>query len=221
MVRRSASRSCNGKCTSELRRGRSCFHRVVSREELDRFAREADVAKRSISLRRATFLVDDRAREEDRSFAEPICIVAAQLDRRRQNTQRRSFARPSRTVLRKHHRSGEAFRILRRADPILDHRRQEHPEGARGVDETDVSKVRVGQKPTSPPTPSATNSGGGCTRRAAVGPEERPHRRPTEKVDTKFSKPGGTRPGSQLPDGCAWMRSSAGGEGAQAQPGRF
>ena len=62
---------CNGKCASELRRRQELFSAgVVSREELDRFTREADVAKaRYQSAVEQHSLVDDCAREEDRSFA--------------------------------------------------------------------------------------------------------------------------------------------------------
>src|SRR5271157_4980872 len=45
--------------------------RVVSREEMERFAREAEVAKAQYQSKvEQHSLVDDRAREEDRSLAE-------------------------------------------------------------------------------------------------------------------------------------------------------
>jgi HlyD family secretion protein len=68
----SESKAVMENAQAELRRRQELFSAgVVSREELDRFAREADVAKAKYqSAVEQHSLVDDRAREEDRSFAE-------------------------------------------------------------------------------------------------------------------------------------------------------
>src|SRR5437899_4045076 len=68
---------------SELHRRQELFSAgVVSREELERYAREADVAQAKYEAAvQQHALVDDRAREEDQSLAEAdLQLAQAQLD---------------------------------------------------------------------------------------------------------------------------------------------
>src|SRR5712692_11239069 len=79
----SESKAVMENAQAELRRRQELFSAgVVSREELDRFTREADVAKAKYqSAVEQHALVDDRAREEDRSFAEAdLQLSRSQLD---------------------------------------------------------------------------------------------------------------------------------------------
>jgi HlyD family secretion protein len=123
---------------------------VISREEWERFVREHDVAKAKYqeSVERHS-LVDDEAREEDRSLAEAdLKLARARLDEARARYAKTLIRSPIEgTVLRKHHRNGESVSnsstvpdpILTVGDKKVLHVRVE-------VDETEVSKVRVGQR---------------------------------------------------------------------------
>jgi multidrug resistance efflux pump len=70
---------------------------VVSREELGRYAREADVAKAKYQARvEQHSLVDDHPREEDRSLAEAdLQLAKAQLEEAQARYEKTSFIRPS------------------------------------------------------------------------------------------------------------------------------
>src|SRR5499427_6723804 len=97
---------------AELHRRQELFSAgVVSREELDRFAREADVAKAKYqSAVEQHALVDDHAREEDQSFAEAdVKLAQAQFEEAEARYEKTFIRSPiDGTVLRKHHRSGES-----------------------------------------------------------------------------------------------------------------
>src|SRR5215471_6938575 len=97
---------------SELRRRQELFSAgVVSREELDRYSREADVAKAKYqSAVEQHSLVDDHAREEDRSLAEAdLQLAQAELADAEARYQKTFIGSPiAGTVMCKHHRSGES-----------------------------------------------------------------------------------------------------------------
>jgi len=93
--------------------------------------------------------VDDQAREEDRSLAEAnLQLSRAQLQEAQARYEKTFIRSPiNGLVLRKHHRNGESVSNSSTApDPILtvgdDHVLRVRVE----VDETEVSKVHVGQK---------------------------------------------------------------------------
>jgi HlyD family secretion protein len=135
---------------SELERRQKLFQAgVVSREEAERYAREYDVA--AAKYHEATehhSLIDDRAREEDRSLAEADLKVArARLEEARARYAKTLIKSPiDGAVLRKHHRNGESVSNSSTApDPILTIGDQGVLNVRVEVDETEVSKVQVGQ----------------------------------------------------------------------------
>jgi len=103
---------------SELRRRQELFSAgVVSREELDRYSREADVAKAKYqSAVEQHSLIDDHAREEDRSLAEAdLQLKKAELADAEARYQKTFNGSPiAGTVMCKHHAAVRAFPILRR-----------------------------------------------------------------------------------------------------------
>ena len=123
---------------------------VISREELDRYTREYEVARAKYqeALERHS-LVDDRAREEDRSLAQAnLALARARLEEARARYAKTFIVSPiGGTVLRKHHRNGESVSNSSTApDPILTVGDKDVLRVRVDVDETEVSKVRVGQK---------------------------------------------------------------------------
>lgn len=123
---------------------------VISRDEFERYAREYDVARAQYQETvEHHSLVDDHAREEDRSLAEAdLQLARAQLEQARARYEKTLIKSPiDGTVLRKHHRSGESVSNSSTVpDPILTVGDKEVLRVRMDVDETDVNKVRVGQK---------------------------------------------------------------------------
>lgn len=123
---------------------------VTSREELDRYTREYDVARaRYQEAAEHHSLVDDRAREEDRSLAEAnLRLAQARLEEARARFAKTFIVSPiDGTVLRKHHRNGESVSNSATApDPILTVGDKDVLRVRIDVDETEVSQVRVGQR---------------------------------------------------------------------------
>jgi HlyD family secretion protein len=121
---------------------------VVSQEEAERYAREYDVAKAQYqeSVERHS-LIDDHAREEDVAFAQAdLKLSQARLEDARAKYEKTRIKSPiDGTVLRKHHRDGESVSNSSTApDPILTIGDTKVLRVRVDVDETDVSKVRVG-----------------------------------------------------------------------------
>jgi HlyD family secretion protein len=139
----------NAKAETE-RRQKLFAEGVISREESERYAREYDVAKASYqeAVERHS-LMDDRAREEDISFAEAdLKLAQARLAGARARYGKTFIRSPiDGTVLRKHHRAGESVsNSATTPDPILTIGDKKLLRVRVEVDETEVSKVRVGQK---------------------------------------------------------------------------
>jgi HlyD family secretion protein len=194
---------------SELRRRQELFSAgVVSREELERYRREADVAqaKYDAALQQHA-LVDDHAREEDRSFAEADLRLAEGQLAEAQARYQKTFIRSSieGTVLRKHHRSGESVSNSSTVpDPILTVGDRKTLRVRVDVDETDVSKVSVGQRAYVTADAFGQQKFWGHVIRLGqqLGPKNVRTDEPTEKVDTKILETlVELDPGSQLPDG--------------------
>jgi HlyD family secretion protein len=195
---------------SELRRRQQLFSAgVVSREELERYAREADVAnaKYDEAVQQHS-LVDDHAREEDLSFAEAdVKLAEAQLQEAEARYAKTLIRSPiDGTVLRKHHRSGESVSNSSTVpDPILTIGDRKTLRVRVDVDETDVSKVHVGQKAyvTADAFGKQKFWGKVTSVGQQLGPKNVRTDEPAEKVDTKILEtlveldPGGL----QLPDG--------------------
>jgi HlyD family secretion protein len=194
---------------SELRRRKELFSAgVVSREELERYAREADVAEAKYDAAvQQHALVDDHAREEDRSFAEADLKLAEGQLAEAQARYEKTFIRSSidGSVLRKHHRSGESVSNSSTVpDPILTIGDRKTLRVRVDVDETDVSKVNVGQRAYVTADAFGKQKFWGHVVRLGqqLGPKNVRTDEPTEKVDTKILETlVELDPGSQLPDG--------------------
>jgi HlyD family secretion protein len=122
---------------------------VISREECERYIREHNVAKAKYeeAVERHS-LVDDEAREEDRSLAEAdLKLSRARLEEARARYAKTLIRSPiDGTVLRKHHRNGESVSNSSTVpDPILTIGDKKVLRVRVEVDETEISKVRVGQ----------------------------------------------------------------------------
>ena len=194
---------------SELRRRQELFSAgVVSREELERYAREADVAQAKYEAAvQQHALVDDRAREEDQSFAEAdLKLAQAQLDEAQARYDKTFIRSPiDGSVLRKHHRSGESVSNSSTVpDPILTIGDRKTLRVRVDVDETDVSKVSVGQRAYVTADAFGKQKFWGHVVRVGqqLGPKNVRTDEPTEKVDTKILETlVELDPGSHLPDG--------------------
>jgi HlyD family secretion protein len=193
----------------ELRRRQALFSAgVVSREELERYAREADVAQAKYDAAvQQHALVDDHAREEDRSFAEADLKLAEGQLAEAQSRYDKTFIRSpiDGTVLRKHHRSGESVSNSSTVpDPILTIGDRKTLRVRVDVDETDVAKVIVGQRAYVTADAFGQRKFWGHVLRVGqqLGPKNVRTDEPTEKVDTKILETlVELDPGSQLPDG--------------------
>ena len=137
--------------SAEMERRRRLFEAgVTSREEYERYAREYDVAR--AKYREASehhSLVDDHAREEDQSTAEAdLRLSQANLEEAKARYEKTVIRSPiDGTVLRKHHRNGESVSNSSTVpDPIVTIGDKNILRVRVDVDETEVSKVRVGQK---------------------------------------------------------------------------
>jgi len=194
---------------SELHRRQELFAAgVVSREELERYGRESDVAKAKYEAAvQQHALVDDHAREEDRSLAEAdLQLARAQLEEAQARYEKTFIRSPiDGSVMRKHHRSGESVSNSSTVpDPILTIGDRKTLRVRVDVDETDVSKVRVGQKAYVTADAFAKQKFWGHVVRVGqqLGPKNVRTDEPTEKVDTKILETlVELDPGSQLPDG--------------------
>src|SRR5580658_136071 len=203
---------------------------VVSREELDRFASEADVAQAKYEAAvQQHLLVDDHAREEDRSLAEAdLQLAKAQLEEAQARYEKTFIRSPiDGSVLRKHHRSGESVSNSSTVpDPVLTIGDRKTLRVRVDVDETDVSKVRAGQRVYVTADAFGKQKFWGHVVRVGqqLGPKNVRTDEPTERVDTKILETLVELDfGMQLPDG---LRVDAfivpnGGEAAEAPPERF
>ena len=194
---------------SEMHRRQQLFSAgVVSREEMERYAREADVAKAQYQAKvEQHSLVDDHAREEDRSLAEAdLQLAQAQLEEAQARYEKTFIRAPiDGAVLRKHHRSGESVSNSSTVpDPILTIGDRKTLRVRVDVDETDVGKVRVGQKAYVTADAFGKQKFWGHVVRVGqqLGPKNVRTDEPAEKVDTKILETlVELDPGAQLPDG--------------------
>jgi HlyD family secretion protein len=203
---------------------------VVSREELDRYASEADVAQAKYEAAvEQHSLVDDRAREEDRSLAEADRQLAkAQLEEAQARYEKTFIRSPiDGGVLRKHHRSGESVSNSSTVpDPVLTIGDRKILRARVDVDETDVSRVHVGQKAYVTADAFGRQKFWGHVVRVGqqLGPKNIRTDEPTERVDTKILETlVELDPGAELPDGLrvdAFIVPNA-GEVAESKPGPF
>ena len=194
---------------TELHRRQELFSAgVVSREELERYGREADVAKAKYdSAVQQHALVDDHAREEDRAFAEAdLKLAQGQLDEAEARYQKTFIRSPiDGTVLRKHHRSGESVSNSSTVpDPVVTIGDRKTLRVRVDVDETDVSRVHEGERAYVTADAFGKTKFWGHVVRVGqqLGPKNVRTDEPTEKVDTKILETlVELDAGSQLPDG--------------------
>jgi HlyD family secretion protein len=194
---------------SELHRRQELFKAgVVSREELDRYASDADVAKAKYDAAvEQHALVDDRAREEDQSLAEAdVKLAQAQLEEAEARYEKTFIRSPmDGIVLRKHHRSGESVsNSSTTPDPVVTIGDRKTLRVRVDVDESDVSKVRVGQRAYFTADAYGTRKFWGHVVRVGqqLGPKNVRTDEPTEKIDTKILETlVELDSGAQLPDG--------------------
>jgi HlyD family secretion protein len=194
---------------SELQRRQELYKAgVVSREELERYARESDVAKAKYDAAvQQHALVDDHAREEDQSLAEAdVTLAQAQLEEAEARYEKTFIRSPiDGTVLRKHHRSGESVSNSSTVpDPVLTIGDRNTLRVRVDVDETDVSRVSAGQRAYVTADAFGSQKFWGHVVRVGqqLGPKNVRTDEPTEKVDTKILETlVELDPGSKLPDG--------------------
>lgn len=181
---------------------------VVSREEAERYAREYAVAKANYqeALEHHS-LVDDKAREEDRSLAEAnLQLSRAQLAEARARYEKTFIRSPiDGIVLRKHHRNGESVSNSSTVpDPILTVGDKRVLRVRIEVDETEVSQVKVGQQAYVTADAYGKSKFWGHVVRVGeeLGRKNVHTDEPTERVDTKILETlVELNPGAELPVG--------------------
>ena len=123
---------------------------VVSRENVERYEREYNVASAQYQEQEQhRSLVDDHARQEDEALARAdLQLAQAQLQEAHARYEKTLIKSPiDGTVLRKHHRNGESVSNSSTVpDPIVTIGDKNVLRVRMDVDETDVDRVRLGQK---------------------------------------------------------------------------
>ncbi len=178
---------------AEMERRRQLFTAgVISREEYERYSREYDVSR--AKYREASehhSLVDDHAREEDQAMAEAdLRLAKANLEDAKARYEKTIIRSPiDGTVLRKHHRNGESVSNSSTVpDPIVTIGDKNVLRVRVDVDETEVSKVRVGQKAYVTADAFGDKRFWGRVVRVSeqLGPKNIRTDEPTERVDRKI-----------------------------------
>ena len=136
---------------SEMRRHQKLYEAgVISQEEGDRYTKEYEVAKAQYQARVENHtLIDEATREEDRSMARANLESAKAKLAEARALYAKTFLRSpiDGTVLRRHHRAGEnVSNGSTSPDPIFTLGDTHTLRVRVDVDETDVSKLVVGQK---------------------------------------------------------------------------
>jgi HlyD family secretion protein len=165
---------------------------VISREEMERAVRESNVARANYqeSVEHHS-LIDDHAREEDVALAQAdLQLAKAQLADSQAKYEKTLIKSPvDGTVLRKHHRNGESVSNSSTVpDPILTVGDKTVLRVRVDVDETDVNKVRVGDKAYVTADAYGNRKFWGHVVRVGeqLGPKNVRTDEPTERVDRKI-----------------------------------
>ena len=205
---REAQAVMNNALSEKQRREKLYAAGVISREDLERYTREYDVAKaRYQESAERHSLVDDHAREEDIAFAQADLRLARAQQKEAQAKYEKTFIKSpiAGTVLRKHHRSGESVSNSSTVpDPIVTVGNTAVLRVRVDVDETDVSKVRVGQKAFVTADAYGNQKFWGRVVRVGeqLGPKNVRTDEPTERVDRKILETlVELEPGAELPVG--------------------
>jgi len=136
---------------SEMKRHQKLYEAgVISQEEEDRYTKEYEVAKAQYHEKVENHtLIDEATREEDRSMARANLEDAKAKLAEAQALYAKTFLRSpiDGTVLRRYHRAGESISSgLTTPDPIFSLGDTRSLRVRVDVDETDVSKLALGQK---------------------------------------------------------------------------
>jgi HlyD family secretion protein len=194
---------------AELQRRQELYQGgVISREELDHYIREYNVAKEEYQEKSDhNSLVNAATREEDVAFAQADLQLAQAHMASAQARYDKTFIKSpiNGIVLRKHHRNGESVsNSATTPDPVLTIGDTEVLRVRVDVDESDVNKVRVGQKAyvTADAFGRQKFSGRVVHIGELLGPKTIRTDEPTERVDRKFLEAlVELDPGAQLPMG--------------------
>jgi HlyD family secretion protein len=189
---RAAEAVMNNALSEKDRRVKLFAAGVISREELDRYVQAYDVAKAEYqeSVEHHS-LIDDHAREEDVALAQSdLQLACAQLLDAQAKYEKTVIRSPiDGTVLRKHHRAGESVSNSSTVpDPILTVGDNDILRVRMDVDETDVNRVRVGQKAYVTADAYGDRKFWGRVVRVGeqLGPKNVRTDEPTERVDQKI-----------------------------------
>ncbi len=178
---------------AELQRRQELYQGgVISREELDHYTREYNVAKEEYQEKSDRYsLVNTATREEDVAFAQAdLQLAQAHLAEAQARYDRTFIKSPiNGIVLRKHHRNGESVsNSATTPDPVLTIGDTEMLRVRVDIDESDVNKVRMGQKAwvTADAFGKQKFSGHVVRIGELLGPKTIRTDEPTERVDRKF-----------------------------------
>jgi HlyD family secretion protein len=194
---------------TELARRQDLFQSgVISREELDRYTRQFEVAKDQYQqkMNRAS-LLNNGSREEDVAFAQADLRLAQANEAQAQARYAKSFIKSpiDGVVLRKHHRDGESVsNSASTPDPVLTIGDTQVLRVRVDIDEADVNKVRMGQAAYVTADAYGKQKVWGHVVQVGelLGPKTIRTDEPTERVDRKFLEAlVELDPGAQLPMG--------------------
>lgn len=179
---------------AEMERRQSLYRTGdIAREEAERAERQFEVAASRYEARRQRHaLIADEAREEDRAKAEAdVARARALLDEARAQLEKTAIRSPiTGVILRKHLKAGESVSNLPNApsSPIVTVADVAILRVRADVDETDVGKVRLGQRAYVTADAYGDRKFWGRVRRIGqvLGKKRVRTDEPTERVDTKI-----------------------------------
>lgn len=178
---------------ADLSRRRELYQSgVISREELDHYTREYDVAKQQYQEKSNRHsLLNTAPREEDIAFAEADVRLAKANEAEAKARYDKTFIKSpiDGVVLRTHHRVGESVMNSATApDPVLTIGDAHLLRVRVDIDETDVNRVRVGQSAYVTADAYGQQKIWGHVVRVGelLGPKTVRTDEPTERVDRKF-----------------------------------
>jgi len=194
---------------AELTRRRGLYESgVISREELEHYTRECDVAKQQYEEKSNHYsLLNAASREEDVAFAEADLRLAQANEADAKAKYDKTFIKSpiDGMVLRAHHRIGESVtNSATTADPVLTIGDAHVLRVRVDIDETDVNKVRVGQRAYVTADAYGKQKVWGHVVQVGelLGPKTVRTDEPTERVDRKFLETlVELEPGAHLPVG--------------------
>ncbi len=194
---------------AELARRQSLYQSgIISREELERYTREYNVAKSEYEEKSNHYsLLNTASREEDVAFAQADLRLALANEAESQARYDKTFIKSpiDGTVLRKHHRNGESVsNSAASPDPVLTIGDASILRVRVDVDESDVNKVRVGQSAYVRADAYGDQKILGHVVQVGrlLGPKTIRTDEPAERVDRKFMETVvELEPGAQLPMG--------------------